>query len=252
LDTITRQHVLGEIRRTAALNGNIPLGSRSFEQLTGIRSHEWQRFWPRFSEAQQEAGFEPNKRKAAIPDHVMLEKLALLTRAHGHRPTIGELRIAKRSDPAIPSIEAFLRLGDFEAITERLRIFATEREEFADIIELLPAAESASDVDSADDECALGFVYLMKMNRNYKIGRTNSTGRREYELALQLPEKASLIHEIKTDDPVGIEKYWHSRFAEKRLNGEWFALAAADVSAFRRRKFMQADSPGPETAQTLA
>jgi len=58
----------------------------------------------------------------------------------------------------------------------------------------------------------LGIVYLFKERRFYKIGRSNSLGRREYELGIKLPEKLKLIHQIRTDDPVGIEAYWHNRF----------------------------------------
>ena len=67
-----------------------------------------------------------------------------------------------------------------------------------------------------------------------KIGKTNDTVRRGNELRIQLPEKTDLIHSIKTDDPSGIEAYWHKRFEEKRMQGEWFNLSSADVKAFKR------------------
>ena len=82
----------------------------------------------------------------------------------------------------------------------------------------------------------VGYVYLIKhgSRREYKIGKTFNPVRREGEISLQLPEKIEPVHYIKTDDPSGIEKYWHNRFAEKRKQGEWFALTPADVAAFKK------------------
>jgi hypothetical protein len=83
-----------------------------------------------------------------------------------------------------------------------------------------------------------GFVYLIKSGKFYKIGSTNNPDRRQYEIRLQLPEKVHHIHSIETDDPSGIEAYWHNRFRAKRLQGEWFNLSSIDIKIFRRRKFM--------------
>ncbi|NLD80729.1 MAG: GIY-YIG nuclease family protein, partial [Smithella sp.] len=42
----------------------------------------------------------------------------------------------------------------------------------------------------------------------------------------------------QSNEPVGIESYWHDRFSNKRKNGEWFELSKDDVRAFKRRKYM--------------
>ena len=47
---------------------------------------------------------------------------------------------------------------------------------------------------------------------------------RQYRMALrpvvaQMPQVCVLVHVIETDDPAGIEAYWHGRFAPRRLKG---------------------------------
>jgi len=95
-------------------------------------------------------------------------------------------------------------------------------------------------VERADraNPVTVGYVYLLRAGRHYKIGRTNAVGRRERELAIHLSQKGEVAHKIATDDPAGIEAYWRRRFETKRGNGEWFNLSADDVAAFRRRRSM--------------
>ena len=98
-----------------------------------------------------------------------------------------------------------------------------------------PPKEPAPDTRGSEE---VGLVYLLRSGRYYKIGKTNAAGRRERELAIQLPEKSATVHVIRTDDPTGIEAYWHKRFESKRKHGEWFELRTYDVNAFKRRRFM--------------
>ncbi len=240
---IRREHILAEIRRTAEENGGQPLGRDRFSAATGIQTGDWERYWPRWSNAVREAGLEPNPFQVPYDEDALLARLAVETRGLGRLPISRELRIMRREDPSLPSESVFARrLGTRRVLAGKLAAYCRERPDLADVAAIVepligPEAAPAAD-DTTPEPQDFGFVYLLKSGRNYKLGRTNSVGRREYELAIQLPERVVQVHIIKTDDPVGIEAYWHSRFADRRKNGEWFELTAADISAFKRRKFM--------------
>jgi hypothetical protein len=145
-----------------------------------------------------------------------------------------------RNDPEFPSHGAFSRLGSKIQRVLKVAEYCRTHEGLQDVLELCPdlidLKQHHREKDVVTEE--IGFVYLIKSGRYYKNGRSNSSGRREYELAIQLPERANKVHEIRTDDPVGIETYWHKRFESKSKNGEWFDLSPLDIKAFRRRKFM--------------
>ena len=131
-------------------------------------------------------------------------------------------------------------------MASKLASFCATREAYVDVAAICSAVSRestqpdgpATPVPEGERQDVFGFVYLVKSGRFYKIGRSNALGRRERELAIQLPEKVKVMHSIKTDDQSGIEEYWHKRFAGRRKNGEWFELTADDVVAFRSRKFM--------------
>jgi Meiotically Up-regulated Gene 113 (MUG113) protein len=119
--------------------------------------------------------------------------------------------------------------------------FCESREYFTDVVGLIERYVSANKariqegVPLSDKDAPYGFVYLVKGHPGeYKIGRTNLVDRRLSELGATASIEQTLIHEIKTDDPAGIEAYWHKRFQGKRMRGEWFKLNADDVKAFKR------------------
>jgi hypothetical protein len=239
---VNKQHILHEIRRTAAENGGTPLGWRKFFSETGIRETDWLgKYWPRWSEALREAGFAPNQLTSAYEDAELIERYVAVIRKLGRLPASADLRMETRSDPTFPSDKTFTRLGSKAELVSKVLDYCRSREGFEDVAALCTAYQPrvrTSGHQAPQPETEIGFVYLMKSGRFYKIGRTNAAGRREREVALQLPEKTKTVHVIRTDDPVGIEAYWHTRFALKHKNGEWFDLDAADIAVFKRRKFM--------------
>jgi hypothetical protein len=235
-----KELILNEIRRLADVNGGVPLGRQRFEAATGIRESDWSgRFWVRWNDAVREAGYEPNPYNRALSDDDLLRTLAIYVRELGHYPVANELRMRSLEDPAFPNPKTFQKRGGRDELIRRLDAFCAAEPGLADVCDLLPATAPAEQESGGEPSNLVpGVVYLAKSGRYYKIGRSNDAGRRGYEIALQLPEALVAVHEIETDDTVGIERYWHHRFKDQRVRGEWFDLSAADVKAFKRRRVM--------------
>ncbi|TAK04769.1 GIY-YIG nuclease family protein [Patescibacteria group bacterium] len=237
---MNKQEILEEIKRTATQNGGNPLGMNRFEKETGIKPHEWGKYWARFSQAQTEAGFTPNRLQTAYSDEFLIKKAIELTSKLGKFPTFKEFRVAENTDEGFPSSKVFMRFGSKEELVRRVVKFCKTEGGNEDIIGLcqsiLEKHDKRADTTEGNLNERLGSVYLFKSGRYYKIGKTFDTVRRGNEIRIQLPERLDLIHSINTDDPSGVEAYWHRRFDGKRMNGEWFDLSTADIKSFRRWK----------------
>ena len=234
-----RDHIIHEIRRLAGQNDGQAPGETLFAKKTGIAKHQWRgKHWVRWSDAVAEAGFAPSKWNERHDTDAVLASYVMLCRHYGRLPITAEIDFYRRSHPSAPSRQTIRRhFGGSAGLLAALRSFVRDKAECSDIATMLPP-ESSSTVEPPRGRLPPeGFVYLIQSGEFYKIGRSDDLERRVKEIRVALPDKATLVHSIRTDDPPGIEAYWHTRFRERRANGEWFKLSALDVSAFRRRKY---------------
>ncbi len=236
MNNITKQDILESIRQTAKENDGKPLGMERFTHESGIKKYDWQKYWARYSDAIREAGLEPNKLQGAYKDEYLYEKVISVIRKIGKFPTYIELRLQKNHDATFPDRNVFMKYGSKQELANRISKYSSGKKGYESIVLICQSViENTFQKKIFDsEENKIGEVYLLKSGRYYKIGRTNDTVRRGMEIRIQLPERTDLIHSIKTDDPSGVETYWHNRFKDKRKEGEWFDLKPSDVKAFKR------------------
>lgn len=239
---MTKDRILAEIRRLAAESAGVPPGQEKFSATTGIGKAEWYgKHWARWSDAIAEAGLAPNRFTGATPEDILLGRLASFVAELGHFPVAAQMRMKARSDASFPDDSTFrARFGGKKLLAARLQTFCVEHDQ-EDVAALCKAvaqghATRQQAADAAREEVPVGYVYLVQhgARREFKIGRTNNPLRREGEVSVELPQRLEPRHVIQTDDPSGVEAYWHRRFAKKLLKNEWFALTPQDVRAFKR------------------
>ena len=233
-----RERILAEIKRIALADGGRAPGRESFENETGIRPHIWRgKYWARWSDALSEAGFKANELQQKLDLDSVFPKLAAAVKQFGREPTVAEFEILRHNDPTFPAYKSVI--NQFESkghLMGSLRDWALNSGSFPEIISVLPPYLETQPVSEARS-IREGYVYLIKSGAFFKIGRGDELEKRVKQIRTALPDASTLEHSIRTDDPAGIEGYWHRRFADKRANGEWFKLSPQDVIAFKKRKF---------------
>jgi len=234
-----RERILNEIRRLTQTNGRPP-GRHVFERETGIRPSVWfGNYWARWSDAITEAGLVQNVKQAKLEQAFVFEKLANACRHYGRVPTYAELRMYRKVDGEFPAHSTFTNhFPTKEQLIARFAEWIDTNGNFPDVSAMLANRTTAPSAKTSR-AAAEGFVYLIRSGVYYKIGRSDTLERRVKEIRTALPEAATLVHAIHTDDPPGIEAYWHRRFSDRRTrpDAEWFQLTSSDVTAFKRRRY---------------
>lgn len=238
---MTKDQILSQIRRLAKERGG-HVSLRAFVDATGIPEKQvLGKHWARWNQALTEAGVAPASfLRPRVNEDFVIEAFARLAERLQKWPTQNELNLERRRDPSFPSLKVFRRLSNEGSLSQKLAAYCADRSDLA------TAAKVAAERNASEAPGSFvlgrapvnGYVYMMRSGRRYKVGYTTSPSRRHREVRLDLPDPTNLVHAIPTDDPPGIEAYWHRRFQSKRVRDtEFFTLDASDVSAFKRRRY---------------
>lgn len=235
---LSKEKIISTYKRLVAENEGEILGSGIFIRESGISKFYWNGcYWSSWASFQAECGFEPNSATEKTPDEVLLQRYSELAIELNKIPTEAERVIKRRSDSTFPDKSTFRRWGGQDALVQKAIEYCQDHDGLNEALSIFQSGISKSTSSRLSLKKVKGYVYLIRSGKKYKIGRTNAAGRRLHELSIQLPMKPDTVHVIETDDPEGIELYWHRRFAEKREGGEWFSLTKEDVAAFKRRSY---------------
>lgn len=74
----------------------------------------------------------------------------------------------------------------------------------------------------------VGYIYLVKSNQYYKIGRSKNVPERVKQLGL-ITHPVDLVCKARVQPVIKIEADLHEQFSYARYRGEWFKLSQEDV-----------------------
>lgn len=230
---MTREQILDAYKAFAARTKGAPPGKRQFlKAYPELNDHVFRSgFWRSWKAFQLDAGIAPNAKVQRLPDRPILEGLARLTRKLGRVPTTDDIAFARKSDNTIPSEATVRKRAPTDAARAALlQEFCASSAEWADVLGLI---KPALQVAAARPNTQHAVVYLMQHGKRFKVGKSVDLDERLRNAKTWITDARYLWY-IETDDPFGVEKYWHGRFKAKSLGGEWFRLSNDDVAAFKK------------------
>lgn len=191
---IDKTRILEEIRRIASDNDGKPPEKLVFERETGIRESDWfPDLWLLWNDALLEAGFLGNRLQTAYPKDFLVEKVIAFLRELEHVPVKGEFLRKSKSDKTFPSQRVFYLEGK-DGLLRRVVRYCQDHPGNGDVLTLcLDELKKSTDAIEKQKAPKTGVVYLMRSERHYKIGRTNSVGSRERQLAIKIPVHQQLF-----------------------------------------------------------
>lgn len=243
----SKEEILAEIRKFVAGNGGVIPGERTFAAATRIKESAWKgKYWVRWTDAVREAGYDPNAMNQRIPDENILEQLAEFISKLAYFPVRDEINMHARTAPGFPVWQTIKkRYGGMPQTAAALLEFSRKTGNTS-LAKLCAARLERETLKSKRDAknhprqtaVKLGFVYL-KYSPSlhlYKIGKADNADKRGAGISLLLPEDLVPKHEIRTDCPYILEKYWENRFRAKKKQGEWYDLNLEDIKSFKKRR----------------
>jgi hypothetical protein len=237
-----KSKIIAKIKELADENGG-HIGFEVFLDATGIK-RGWLRrqlWFTTWNDLLAEQGRTTRKFSTVKTEpEKIVEAVAQLILRISAWPTDDQLLQERSRDSTFPSINVIRpirKTGELARLISNLGVLNSDFA-LASKIASKQIPTIAKEIYLLPQEKIKGYVYVLRSGRRFKIGKSNDPSRRYREVKLELPEETIQVHTIATDDPSGIEAYWHTRFAAKRVrNTEFFDLNADDVRALKRRTY---------------
>ncbi len=120
LNRLSKTEIADRFRACCQKLGETP-GRIRFCRLAGVKQHQFDYYWPRFSDLVKEAGASPQDWQVRIPESELFEEYAKVCLHLGKIPTSKELRIATRQLQTRTHVVAHSAGGSLAEFDRRFR-----------------------------------------------------------------------------------------------------------------------------------